>query len=175
MASPHSEPPPNRCPGVLSVNSLHCETVINVRKWFGMDKEDKAKSPEPTVMNPTSYSHKCSRLEVIAWSFCLHPAQEAESLRMDFSRTLGPGYGCLAWPFVFWQTLKVKPKTGPNASKRSAGEMWVDRKPGTPENPPACRRVLWIVLVSIACVGFNLRFVSPRGFFDGLTPPPLEK
>ena len=39
-------------------------------------------------------------------------------------------------------------------------------------NPPACRRVLWIVLVSIACVGFNLRFVSPRGFFDSLTPPP---
>ena len=38
-------------------------------------------------------------------------------------------------------------------------------------NPPACRRVLWIVLVSIACVGFNLRFVSPRGFFDSLTPP----
>ena len=39
-------------------------------------------------------------------------------------------------------------------------------------NPPACRRVLWIVLVSIARVGFNLRFVSPRGFFDSLTPPP---
>ena len=40
-------------------------------------------------------------------------------------------------------------------------------------NPPACRRVLWIVLVSIACFGFSLRFVSPRGFFDRLTPPPL--
>ena len=36
-------------------------------------------------------------------------------------------------------------------------------------NPPACRRVLWIVLVS--SVGFNLRFVSPRGFFDSLMPP----
>ena len=42
------------------------------------------------------------------------------------------------------------------------------------ENPPACRRVLWIVLVSIACVGFNLRFVSPREIFDSLTPPPLK-
>ena len=42
-------------------------------------------------------------------------------------------------------------------------------------NPPACRRVLWIVLVSIACVGFYLRLVSPRGFFDSLTlPPPLK-
>ena len=40
-------------------------------------------------------------------------------------------------------------------------------------NPPACRRVLWIVLVSIACLGFSLRFVSPRGFFDSLTAPPL--
>ena len=35
-------------------------------------------------------------------------------------------------------------------------------------SPPACRRVLWIVLVSIVCLGFSLRFVSPRGFFDRL-------
>ena len=72
--------------------------------------------------------------------------------------------------------------TGKRPAIQNPGGLWTPltefgwfhpvTTPSVVLNPPACRRVLWIVLVSIACVGFNLRFVSPRGCFDSLTPPP---
>ena len=75
-------------------------------------------------------------------------------------------------------TYAVLPSQQPEASASllvTDSTQWTSDLPWILElgqTPPACRRVLWIVLVSIACLGFSLRFVSPRGFFDSLTPPP---